>query len=68
MRYTRNRQMQKIDTSVWRGEKNHPIESMRDKYLAHKLDESFEWKRNGNYVKFYVYSKNGVKVKVLMNK
>lgn len=47
------------------GEKNHPIESMRNKYLSHKLDETFEWRRNGNYVKFYVYSKNGVKVKVL---
>lgn len=59
MRYTRNGQIQKM------GEKNHPIESMRNKYLSHKLDETFEWRRNGNYVKFYVYSKNGVKVKVL---
>ena len=43
MRYTRNRQMQKMDISVWKGEKNHPIESMRNKYLAHKLDSTFKW-------------------------
>lgn len=58
MRHTRNRQMGKIDSSNWKGEKNHPIERERKKYLAHKLDQTFKWHRdfegfkNDNVIEF----------------
>lgn len=66
MRYLRRKQLTKLGKHLNFNRKNFDIDSMRIIHISSgSLDESFEWRRSSNYIKFYVYSDKGVRIKVL---
>lgn len=66
MRYLRRKQLTKSGKHLNFNRRNFDIDYMRDIHISSgNLDESFEWRRSSNYIKFYVYSDKGIRIKIL---